>query len=191
MPTIKFRMKAIYGERIDDLLLSYNDGKQEADQYTDISQWERAAIREFLSNPNIGLMAQYRSWETNGKIINPRTSKQVDAPLEINIDEIPLEADTEDEKARPYIRALNLGASTTLWLRRTSAFNLGITRFLNTLNKSELLEIVHPVSHVISDVLDDASWKAVVKLDTIDLEEDEKQLKAEMKKQEVKPIGKS
>ena len=190
MPTIKFRMKAIYSERTDDLLLSYNDGKQEADQYTDISQWERSAIREFLSNPNTGLMAQYRSWETNGKIINPRTNKPVEAQLKIDIDSIPLEADVEDEQARPYLRALTLGGSTTLWLRRASAFNLGITRFLNDLNKTEVPEIIHPVSHIISDILDDASWRAVVKLDVIDLDEDEKQLKKELKV-EVKANGKS
>jgi hypothetical protein len=176
MPTIKFRMLASYQERIDDILLSYNDGKEKDQQFDDISQWEHLQIRQFLSDKTTGFIGLFRSWETNGKIMNIVTGQVIPAALELNY-EVQFEAEQEDEKARPYLRALTLSAMYVKWLQRVSAYNYAVTRFLNDFNKTQNPEILHPISHIISDVLETASWRAVVSLDVIELDEDDKQTK--------------
>lgn len=182
MPIVTFYMKETYKESVDDLILSYNESKGKDEQITDISDWERWCIREYLNQ----FMMLYRDWEVSQKITNPVTKKPIDAELTLDLDSVPLESDDEDTSTRPYMRKLQLGNATILWLKRSSLWNNAIGEILAKVNKQEYESKIHPISHVIADVISSRVVTSLVDLDKKELDEEKKLLKKELDEQKPK-----
>ncbi len=168
MPVIKFYMPKNYEVKKEDILIQ--NGK------TDISEWEREQIRNYLIN----FINIYRKWEADGTIIDPVTGKFIKVEFDFaKEDDIPLE-DSGSKKG--YLRALELGEKQVEWLKRALSFYKQVSKVLGS--NTEYSEVKSKsVAELVKSIIIDAWWKSMAKADIKDIEEEEKTMQKKDKEE--------
>jgi hypothetical protein len=179
-------MRGNYREKMEDVLLCYNEGKSTDEQCPDIYSWERARLRDYLS----GFIPVYRRWEVEGTVIDPR-----DVPVVITPDTKPptpieapfvlqasIEVDQLQPKDRTFKRVLMVGEKQLDWLKKAITFYKAYEEHLNAIpNKRKMMPgvegRVQSVGELVASIIDSASWSAIANTDLKDLENEEKKLK--------------
>lgn len=171
MPQVVFYVRRSYGYKMEDILLAANDGRQQ--KLRDISDWEREQIRNYLNL----FIDVFRKWESDGKLIDPRDRKTLDAEIRFSASSLSsVKTDGSKSKGREFRRSLALGENQLQWLKRDIAFYRAAQVYLNRTRKKDLPPVdfsesrCESVGDFITVLTEGESWKLLAQADKKEIE---------------------
>jgi len=197
MVVVAFFMPKLYEEEQHDIVQFANEGRSGDQIYKDISEWERDNLGPYINN----FKSTYNKWKMTGDIFDPRTFvpnrpdaiKTLHLPdLKLDNEASPFPIDSNATEQRPFKRVLTLGKKQVEWLQLVVPFYTTFTKAVNESKDGRGAVVANwestskSIGEIIENIILDASWRAIDKIDEKELQDEEKELKG-TKPAEKKP----